>query len=754
MKILLFLGMFCWFSINLFSQIDGFEKRPKIGLVLSGGGAKGLAHIGVLKVLEEAGIRPDFITGTSMGSIVGGLYAIGYSAQELDSIVRSIYWERLLSDAIPLRDVMPEEKFDYQRFHGELDYTKEGLKMPAGFVEGYMIYELLSRLSLRVVGINSFDDYPIPFRCVAADLMSGKRYIFKEGDFATALRASMSIPSAFSPIKVDSAILVDGGILDNFPVLLCKEMGADIIIGVNVSSTESLNLNSFSLPTDVLMATATLSSHIALLQSLPYVDVLISPDLKAYSMMSFSDAGPIIDLGEIAARKSFSDLKKISNSIDSIGSKPVMVTSAQPRRIKISQIRVDGLERTNQRFFMGNLKIEPGDVVTPEDLGKGVRRLIGTRYYSSVNYKLLPLRDGYLLIVNAIETEQRRFKFSIHYDNEYRAGLITNITLRNIISRGNRLSTTLDISENPRLNTNIINYFGERQRTASRFELIAENNKLPYYSSDGSLYGTFTHNYISLSAGFMSSIGTSWELNSFLMLERSVFKQKSGFNDIFDAGISRFGNRYLTANFTANRNTFNRRFFPTQGGSLELRYKFYFDIDEVYGGSHTGYDVVAERIQNKESSVFSVYAGFEHLFSLWHRVVITVSGKGGFDSRPLPSSGLQFMGGMPYTNRSYDISFVGLLPRERQVDDFGMVGLKTRFRFFRKMHSTAIVNLVHSINRDENLVNPFLLKPKGNIWGYGCMLEYDSFLGPIQGGVGRNSVDGHFRWYLGLGYSF
>lgn len=754
MKILLLLVTFFLFSINLFSQVEGLEKRPKIGLVLSGGGAKGLAHIGVLKVLEEAGIRPDYITGTSMGSIVGGLYSIGYSAHELDSFVRRLNWDHLLSDAIPLRDVMPEEKFDYLRFHVELDYTKEGFKMPAGFIEGNIIYELLSRMSMRVAGINSFDDYPIPFRCVSADLLSGKRYIFKEGDFATALRASMSIPSAFAPVKVDSALLVDGGVLDNFPVLLCKEMGADIIIGVNVGSTESLNVNSFSLPTDVLMATATLSSHIAGLQALPYVDLLISPDLKLFNLMSFLDAESIIDAGELAARQKLTDLKKLSQSIDSAGLKQAKVINVQPLKVKICQIRVNGLERTNQRFFMGNLKIEPGDEVTPEDLGKGVRRLIGTRYYSSVYYKLLPLRDGYMLDINANEAEQRRLKFSVHYDNEYRAGLVTNLTLRNIIARGNRLSTTIDISENPRLNTSIINYIGERQRTASRIEFVAENNKLPYYLSDGSLYGTFKHNYLSLSAGFMYSIGTSWELNSSLMLERSVFKQKSGFNEIFDTGISRFGNRYLTANFTANRNTFNRRFFPTRGGSLEFRYKFYFDIDEVYSGSLTGYDVVAERIQNDESSVFSVYAGFEHLFSLWRRVVITVSGKGGFDSRPLPSSGLQFMGGMPYTNRSYDISFVGLLPRERQVDDFGMVGVKTRFRFFKKMHSTAIVNLVHSINPNENLVNPFLLKPKENIWGYGLMFEYDSLLGPVQGGMGRNSSDGRFRWYLGLGYAF
>lgn len=754
MKSFLIVITFLYLAFSSFSQTGNTGQRPKVGLVLSGGGAKGLAHIGVLKVLEEAGIRPDYITGTSMGSIVGGLYAIGYSANELDSIVRKIDWGHLLSDAIPLGDVMPEEKHDYQRFHVELDYTRDGFKLPAGFIQGHVIYELLSRLSLRVAGIDSFDDYPIPFRCVAADLMSGERYVFTKGDFATALRASMSIPSAFAPVVVDSAVLVDGGVLDNFPVLLCKEIGADIIIGVNVGMADELNPGSFKLPSDVLMATATLSSHISILQSLPYVDILVSPDLRAYSMTSFFDAGRIIEQGENAARLHLNEFKSLSQQLDSIAPPTIKTFTYQSYKKKISQIRVNGLERTSYRFFMGNLKIEPGDIVVPEDLEKGVRRLMGTRYFSSVNYQLMPLRDGYLLNLNAKETERTRLKFSVHYDNEYKAGLVTNLTLRNIVARGNRLSATMDISENPRMNTSIISYFGERQRTASRVELIAENNNLPYYLNDGSIYGTLTHNYFSVAGGFMSSIGTRWELNTFLKWERSVLKRKSGFSEIFDAGIERFGNRFLSANFTANRNSFNRRFFPTRGSSIELRYRFYFDIDEVYKGRKVSYDAVSEIIRQSDASLFSVYAGAERLFSLSERVVLSFSSKGGFDSRPLPLTGLQFMGGMTFTNRSNEISFMGLLPRERQIDDFAMAGFNARFRFMKKMHSSAILNVVHSITQDENLINSLVLKPKETIWGYGLMMEYDSLLGPVRGGMGLNSNDKRFRWYLGLGYAF
>jgi len=189
--------IFFVFSLLLLSSLVAAEniERPRVGLVLSGGGAKGFAHIGVLKVLEEVGIRPDYITGTSMGSIIGGLYALGYSASELDSIVDVLDWGQLLSDRLFLTDVIPEEKYDYQRFQVELDIGPEGLTVPTGFVGGHSISELLSRLSTRVAGIESFDNYPIPFKCVAADLISGEEIVLDNGSFALALRASMSIPS-------------------------------------------------------------------------------------------------------------------------------------------------------------------------------------------------------------------------------------------------------------------------------------------------------------------------------------------------------------------------------------------------------------------------------------------------------------------------------------------------------------------------------------------------------------------------------
>lgn len=209
-------------------------RRPKIGLVLSGGGAKGLAHVGVLKVLEEAGIVPDYITGTSMGSIIGGLYAIGYTPDEIYNLVTTADWEQLLSKEIDLNSIVIEEKADYGRYLAEMPFSTKDIALPSGLIEGEKFSLLFSQLAWCAAGTDSFTRYPIPFKCYGVDLIDGKLVEFNHGDLALAMRSSMSIPSIFTPVLIqnqeDTLLMLDGGVLRNFPVEEVKAMGADIII--------------------------------------------------------------------------------------------------------------------------------------------------------------------------------------------------------------------------------------------------------------------------------------------------------------------------------------------------------------------------------------------------------------------------------------------------------------------------------------------------------------------------------------------
>ena len=207
------------------------QVRPKVGLVLSGGGAKGLAHVGVLKVLEEAGLNIDYIGGTSMGSIVGGLYAIGYDADSLEKLVLESDWDRLLSDDISRRNLSIEEKPDNDRFFVTFPLKERKLNLPVGMITGQNIENMFAELCTHISHIRDFDKFSIPYLCIGTDVESGKEMVFHQGYLPACMRASMAIPSVFSPKEIDGRLYVDGGVVNNFPAEHVKAMGADILIG-------------------------------------------------------------------------------------------------------------------------------------------------------------------------------------------------------------------------------------------------------------------------------------------------------------------------------------------------------------------------------------------------------------------------------------------------------------------------------------------------------------------------------------------
>ena len=211
-------------------------ERPKIGLALGGGGAKGGAHVGVLKVLEELNIPVDYIAGTSIGGIVGGLYASGMTADELELAIANIDWNEALRDKPPRRDLSFRKKEENARYllDLELGLGRGGVKWPSGFVSGQNLFFLLQSLTLNVADVTDFHQLPIPFECVATDVGSGEMVVLDSGYLATALRATMAIPGAFAPVRIDDQLLVDGGLVNNLPVDVVREMGADIVIAVDL----------------------------------------------------------------------------------------------------------------------------------------------------------------------------------------------------------------------------------------------------------------------------------------------------------------------------------------------------------------------------------------------------------------------------------------------------------------------------------------------------------------------------------------
>jgi NTE family protein len=403
---------------------------------------------------------------------------------------------------------------------------------------------------------------------------------------------------------------------------------------------------------------------------------------------------------------------------------------------------------------MSSFGIDPGTTISGPDLDRGIGRLMGTRYFESVTYRIQPMREGYLLEMKVKESAHARFKFSLHYDNDYRAGFITNVTLRNVLLRGNRLSGTVDVSEKPRLNLSVINYFGEKQRTASRLEVNWENNDFPAYLSDGSVFGRFSHYYFSSSVGFMSSLGNRWEFNSMLQYVRSVNAVVSGFYELSYAGVDRFGNEFLKARVTGKRNTLNRRYFPAKGS------EFFFDVNavvderEVYHGPVDVRDNVSQLISNNDAHVLSFHSYYQPFLRLSHRWVVSPRLESGYATGDVPVTGMTYVGGTPFQRRSNEISFVGLGSRELIVQNYAMAQLNLRFSLARQINVTATVNGIYSENPYSVVFYPVTLPWEKSVRGGGLLLEYDSFLGPMQLGLSGNSLNSGLRWYLGFGYSF
>ena len=288
------------------------KRRPTIGLVLEGGGALGLAHVGVLRWFEENHIPVDYVAGTSMGGLVGGLYATGMSGEEIDKFVKDLNWNRSLRNELPYQARSFRRKEDKRDYPNDLEFgLKHGISFPSGFNSGHQIGLILDRVALPYSELNSFDDLPTPFRCVATDLVSGTEVVFKDGPLSEALRATMSLPAIFSPVRLNGQVYVDGGIINNLPVDVARSMGADIVIAVHL---EMPRLS----PDDTLSAFSVLQRSLGVivsvneLASIQKADILIPAHTEHYNLTDYQAAPEIIAVGYEGAKERSQLLQRLA----------------------------------------------------------------------------------------------------------------------------------------------------------------------------------------------------------------------------------------------------------------------------------------------------------------------------------------------------------------------------------------------------------------------------------------------------------
>jgi NTE family protein len=439
--------IFVFIAYPVFSQSVEI-KATKIGLVLSGGGARGFAHIGVLKVLEEVGIKVDLITGTSMGSIVGGFYAIGYDAKTIERLVLEQNWNKLLNDDISRLDISMSEKKESSKYVGSFPIYEHGVNLPSGLLAGQNISMLLSRLSWPVHHVQNFDEFYIPFRCVATDIVTGEAVVLKSGYLPDVIRASMAIPSVFTPVEIDGRLLVDGGLVMNFPVEEALSMGADIIIGVDVGTPlqPREKLRSFA---DIMLQALNFQSAIVTEEQASKCNILIKPDLAGYTIADFNSADSLIALGESAARKMLPELQALADSVaqkEESGGRFIPATSIA--RIHIEKIDIEGLQHVSKDLVLGKLQIDAPCDLAIEELEQAIQRVYGSQFFERVNYQLEPLNNSMSLIVRVIESTSSKINFGLNYSADHDAGILLNGTARNLIGNGTKLSVDARLGKN------------------------------------------------------------------------------------------------------------------------------------------------------------------------------------------------------------------------------------------------------------------------------------------------------------------
>lgn len=385
--------------------LSNAQDAPRTGLVLSGGAARGLAHIGVLKALEEQGVRIDAIAGTSMGAVIGGLYASGYTVAELEQLARTLDWRQVLSDDPPRPDVPFRRKQDDRDFlvKRKLSFRDDGsLGLPLGVIQGQNLALLLERLLVHVSDTRDFDRLPIPFRAVATDIANDQKVVFRSGHLPQAIRASMSIPAVFAPVEIEGRLLVDGGMVDNIPMDVARDMGVDRLIVVDIG-TPLMPRDELLTVVDVLNQSITMMTRRnseAQLATLRSEDLLIQPPLAAYGSTDFGSTEQLMDAGYRATRALEG---RLADWRSPTGGNPALTLarSAEPRAPVITAIRIENDSKVADAVIRRHIRQPLGEPLDLGDLQKDMGTLYGLDYFEQVEYRVEHGRSGNTLVVNA-----------------------------------------------------------------------------------------------------------------------------------------------------------------------------------------------------------------------------------------------------------------------------------------------------------------------------------------------------------------
>lgn len=705
-------------------------SRPKIGLVLSGGGAKGFAHVGVLKIIDELGIPIDYIAGTSMGSLIGGFYAIGYSAVDIEKIILSQNWEDLLSDNVSRNFVPIYEKKDFERYILSFPIKPKGIELPSGIVEGQNVINLFERLTIDYHDETDFKKLPIPFLCIATDLETGKAVVLDKGYLPLAMRASMAIPTFFAPVEIDGKLLADGGMINNFPVKELIKMGADIVIGVDVQSGVKSKKELKSL-LDIINQTVSLMALNNFKDNLKYCDIYIKPEIDNYSVGSFQDADSLIYKGEEIARTFVPTLLNLKKKYNLEKTKlKAYVPPCDSTVFFIKEVKVKGLNEVSYSLLYGKLNLEMNSNVSLHKLQDGINRVYGSRYFDHVDFQMKGGEEKTLLI-NVKERTTKRFNVGLHYDSDNNAAVLLNTTFRNKLKSGSRLSFDLKLSENPRFKTTYTIDNGLKPG----LNLEAEFNDSEVYTfENGKKIGNYDFNYIKFDVNTHSILQESYSIGLGTKIEYYNINSEFTTSDLSIAGDEDY---YFTYYAFLNLDSHDKAYYPKKGMSLYGEYKLVTNNGWKLDGMSRPASIAYLKFQKaiSMSSAFTVYPKF------YGRVVW---------GKNIPGFFMSYTGGIDQTDY-FDIQmpFVGLERMEISSTNSFVFRTDFQYELFRNNYLILKMNAGKLVDDVNEVIN------HGKwIKGIGLTYSYNSLIGPIEFSLMYSDKKNEISNYVSLGFWF
>ena len=708
-KLILFVSLLFFNQISLGQE----NPSPKVGLVLSGGGAKGLAHIGVLKVIDSLGIKVDYVAGTSMGAIVGGLYASGYNAEQLDSIFLNVDIDALLQDYTPRESKSFYEKRNDEIYALSLPFNKFKLGLPSGLSKGLYNFNLLSSLTQHVSHVRDFNQLPIPFLCIATDAETGEKVVLDSGILAQNMIASGALPTLYSPVEINGRVLIDGGVIDNYPIEELKSRGIDIIIGVDVQDGLK-NRDELKGVTSVLAQINNFSMLEKMEGKQKATDIYIKPDIKGFTVVAFDKGKEIIEKGKEKAMEFIRELAPFKNLNVKNSGKLVIQDS-----INIKDVIINELDNFTRAYVIGKLKFKRNSTISINQLQKGILNLSATQNFSAINYSFEKMQDGDKLILQLKENENSAFlKFGLHYDDLFKSGILLNYTKKRLIAKNDVASLDLILGDNIRYNFDYYIDNGFYWSFGFNSKLTTFNRNITSNIPENAIFNTtanaFNLDFFDLSnqAYLQTIFAQKFSLGGGMEYKFLRLKSETLENivPIFE------DSNYLSLFGFMKYDSFDKKYFPRTGWNFNSEIRYY-----AYSSDY----------KNNFERFSVAKADFSFAQPVFKNMTFKLQTEGGFAIGERSVSYFDFiLGGYGFQQVNNFKPFFGYEFLSLAGDSYLKLLLTADYEIFKKHHLNFTANFANIGNNIFDNMDTWFIEPSYS--GYSIGYGMETVIGPVE----------------------